>query len=64
MADVLVEVKKAAPAETTGPDVWRSFRGEMDRLFYRFWFSVVATHARYGTGMASCEFFHFLGTGD
>ncbi len=36
MADVPVEVKKAAPAETPGPDVWRSFRGEMDRLFDRF----------------------------
>jgi HSP20 family protein len=38
MADVPVEVKKAAPAETTVPDVWRSFRGEMDRLFDRFGF--------------------------
>lgn len=38
MADVPVEVKKAAPAETTAPDVWRSFRGEMDRLFDRFGF--------------------------
>jgi hypothetical protein len=38
MADVPVEVKKAAPAETTTPDVWRSFRGEMDRLFDRFGF--------------------------
>jgi HSP20 family protein len=36
MADVPVEVKKAAPAETTTPDVWRSFRSEMDRLFDRF----------------------------
>jgi len=36
MADVPVEVKKAAPAETTVPDVWRSFRSEMDRLFDRF----------------------------
>jgi HSP20 family protein len=38
MADVPVEVKKAAPAETTTPDVWRSFRSEMDRLFDRFGF--------------------------
>ncbi len=38
MADVPVEVKKAAPAETSVPDVWRSFRSEMDRLFDRFGF--------------------------
>jgi HSP20 family protein len=38
MADVPVEVKKAAPAETTTPDVWRSFRSEMDRVFDRFGF--------------------------
>lgn len=38
MADVPVEVKKAAPAETSVPDVWRSFRSEMDRLFDRFSF--------------------------
>src|SRR5262250_1302100 len=38
MADVPVEVKKAAPAEVTTPDVWNSFRGEMDRLFDRFGF--------------------------
>jgi HSP20 family protein len=38
MADVPVEVKKAAPMETTTPDVWRSFRSEMDRLFDRFGF--------------------------
>ncbi|MBV8120160.1 MAG: Hsp20/alpha crystallin family protein [Alphaproteobacteria bacterium] len=36
VADVPVEVKKAAPAETPVPDLWRSFRGEMDRLFDRF----------------------------
>lgn len=35
MADVPVEVKKAAPQPNV-PDVWRSFRGEMDRLFDRF----------------------------
>jgi HSP20 family protein len=38
MADVPVEVKKAAPTESGVPDVWRSFRGEMDRLFDRFGF--------------------------
>src|ERR1700756_3121819 len=38
MADVPVEVKKAAPADTTAPDVWRSFRSEMDWLFDRFGF--------------------------
>jgi HSP20 family protein len=38
MADVPVEVKKAAPTDTTTPDVWRSFRSEMDRLFDRFGF--------------------------
>ena len=36
MADVPVEVKKAPPAQTNVPDVWQSFRGEMDRLFDRF----------------------------
>jgi HSP20 family protein len=36
MADVPVEVKKATPAEAPGPDGWRSFRSEMDRLFDRF----------------------------
>jgi hypothetical protein len=35
-ADVSVEVKKTAPAQTNVPDVWHSFRGEMDRLFDRF----------------------------
>jgi len=34
MAQTPVEVKKATPAST--PDVWQSFRGEMDRLFDRF----------------------------
>ena len=38
MADVPVEVKKAPPAQTTAPDIWQSFRGEMDRLFDRFGF--------------------------
>src|SRR5271165_6210001 len=34
MADVPVEVKKTAPpAQTNVPDVWQSFRSEMDRLF-------------------------------
>jgi HSP20 family protein len=35
MADVPVEVKKAPPAQTDVPDVWHSFRSEMDRLFDR-----------------------------
>jgi HSP20 family protein len=34
MAQTPVEVKKSAPART--PDVWQSFRSEMDRLFDRF----------------------------
>jgi HSP20 family protein len=38
MADVPVEVKNAAPAEPPVPDIWRSFRSEMDRLFDRFGF--------------------------
>ena len=36
MAEVPVEVKKAPAAQTTLPDVWQSFRSEMDRLFDRF----------------------------
>src|SRR6266702_3117032 len=36
MAEVPVEVKKSSPAQTNVPDVWQSFRGEMDRLFDRF----------------------------
>jgi HSP20 family protein len=37
MADVPVEVKKTAPpAQTNVPDVWQSFRNEMDRPFDRF----------------------------
>ena len=36
MAEVPVEVKKTAPAGTNLPDVWQSFRSEMDRLFDRF----------------------------
>ena len=35
MANVPVEVKKTAPAQTNVPDVWHSFRNEMDRLFDR-----------------------------
>src|SRR5215467_7482466 len=35
MAEIPVEVKKT-PAETAVPDVWRSFRSEMDRMFDRF----------------------------
>ena len=29
-------MNKAPPAQTTLPDVWQSFRGDMDRLFDRF----------------------------
>jgi HSP20 family protein len=37
MATTPVPVKPSAPAvTTTPPDVWRSFRNEMDRLFDRF----------------------------
>src|SRR5215471_2662353 len=36
MAEVPVEVKKAPAAQTNVPDVWHSFRNEMDRLFDRF----------------------------
>ena len=36
MAEVPVEVKKAPPAQTSLPDVWQSFRSEMDRVFDRF----------------------------
>jgi HSP20 family protein len=38
MANTPVEVKKSvpAPAPAPVPDVWRSFRAEMDRLFDRF----------------------------
>jgi len=38
MADLPVEVKKTAPTETTAPDVWGSFRSELDWLFDRFGF--------------------------
>jgi HSP20 family protein len=36
MAEVPVEVKKAPQAQSNLPDVFQSFRGEMDRLFDRF----------------------------
>ncbi len=36
MADAPVQVKKATPAQAAVPDVWRSFRSEMDRVFDRF----------------------------
>jgi HSP20 family protein len=37
MADVPVEVKKTSSTEPAAvPDVWRSFRSELDRLFDRF----------------------------
>jgi len=38
VADVPVEVKKETSAEATVPEVWRTFRSEMDRLFDRFGF--------------------------
>ena len=36
VANTPVEVKKASPAVASVPDVWHSFRSEMDRLFDRF----------------------------
>jgi HSP20 family protein len=36
MAETSVQVKKAAPAQSAAPDVWRTFRSEMDRVFDRF----------------------------
>ena len=36
MATVPVPVKQSAPVAAGTPDVWRSFRTEMDRLFDRF----------------------------
>jgi HSP20 family protein len=36
MADVPVEVKKSSPVQADVPDLWHSFRSEMDRLFDRF----------------------------
>lgn len=36
MATTPVEVKKTTPVPTATPDMWRSFRTEMDRLFDRF----------------------------
>jgi HSP20 family protein len=36
MANTPVEVKRTSPAPASVPDVWRSFRGEMDQLFDRF----------------------------
>lgn len=36
MANTPVPIKQSAPAVTATPDVWRSFRSEMDRLFDRF----------------------------
>jgi HSP20 family protein len=35
MANTPVPVKQSAPAPVATPDVWRSFRSEMDRLFDR-----------------------------
>jgi HSP20 family protein len=36
MADVRIDKGRTAPTEATVPDVWRSFRSEVDRLFDRF----------------------------
>ena len=36
MATTPVEVKKTAPPRTAMPDIWQSFRTDMDRLFDRF----------------------------
>ncbi len=36
MATTSIEVKKNAPPRTAVPDLWQSFRGDMDRLFDRF----------------------------
>jgi HSP20 family protein len=36
MASTNVEVRKTAPAGSPVPDVWRTVRGDMDRLFDRF----------------------------
>lgn len=36
MADTPVQVKKATPVQSAVPDIWRSFRSEMDRVFDRF----------------------------
>ena len=36
MVDVPVEVKKRPQAETPVPEMWGSFRSEMDRLFEKF----------------------------
>jgi HSP20 family protein len=35
MADIPVEVKKAPQTPTVVPEIWRSFRSDMDRLFDR-----------------------------
>ena len=36
MADIPVEVKKAPQTATAAPEMWRSFRSDMDRMFDRF----------------------------
>ena len=36
MADIPIEVKKAPQTATAVPEMWRSFRSDMDRLFDRF----------------------------
>jgi HSP20 family protein len=40
MAETSVAVKKASPPRATTPDVWQTFRSEMDRLFDRFGFGL------------------------
>lgn len=36
MATTPVEVKKTAPTRPAMPDIWQSFRTDMDRIFDRF----------------------------
>ena len=36
MRDTAIEIKKAMPPREAVPDVWRSFRNELDRFFDRF----------------------------
>lgn len=36
MANVPVKIKKSTPVEKSIPDLWSTFRSEMDRLFDRF----------------------------
>jgi HSP20 family protein len=59
MAEVPVEVKKAVSAETPAPDVWRSFRSEMDRLFDRFGFPSLRSIFDMGPAWRSASSFSF-----